>query len=201
MKIPREKNEILTIDELSRLLKIPKHTLYKLVQEGRIPAIKVGRHWRFQRGHIERLFEAKGFIPPLKILVVDDEVSVLELLSRIFKRMGHGVWQARSGEEAIQLTRTLAFDLVFIDIRMPGMDGVQTLKALKEIEPHAKAVMMTAFDIPDLVEEALCLGAVTCIYKPFDLSEIIELAGKISVVEFFKKEVRSTVKELVGQSG
>lgn len=198
MKIQREDNEILTIDELRRLLKIPKHTLYKLVQEGRIPAIKVGRHWRFQHDRIEKLFEAEGPTPSLRILVVDDEVNVLELLSRVFRRMGHGVWRARSGEQAVQRAKEFSFDLVFIDIRMPGMDGVQTLKALKEVAPDAKAVMMTAFDVPDLVEEALRLEAVTCIYKPFDLSEIIDLADKVSVVEFLKKEVISTVKELVG---
>jgi len=115
-----------------------------------------------------------------KILVVDDEPVSCEILADIFTEEGYTVSRAKDGYEAIKkIEEGEHFDLFLLDIRLPGINGVEVLRAIKKINPQVKAILMTAYSDEDLIKEGLELGACTCIHKPFDVKEMLNLVKKI----------------------
>ncbi len=117
----------------------------------------------------------------LEILVVDDEESICLLLRDVLVRFGHQVTTCQDGESALQAASERRLDLVFLDIRMPGMSGLQALKKLREVQPDAKFVMITGFAKDDIIEEALRSGASACLSKPFRLAEVVELLKQLDI--------------------
>ncbi len=106
------------------------------------------------------------------VLIVDDEPGMTETLSDIFLEMGHDVAVAADGFEAIKMVRKRSFDLALIDIKMPGMNGVEAFREIKAICPSIKVVMMTAFALDELIEEARSLGAVDVFIKPLQIDKM-----------------------------
>ncbi len=107
------------------------------------------------------------------ILVVDDLKSIRQTLGGILGDEGYKVVLAEDGYQAIEAAKKTPFDLVFMDIKMPGINGVQTFREIKKIDPEAVVIMMTAYSVEDLVREALGEGAYGVVYKPFDIDEIV----------------------------
>jgi len=118
---------------------------------------------------------------PMNILVVDDEQSICMLLHDVLTRFGHTVESRQDGAKAVELATEQRFDLVFLDIRMPGMNGVDTLKALRQVQPEATFVMITGYAHDDIVDECLSTGAADCLCKPFSLTQVTDLVKKLSV--------------------
>lgn len=110
-----------------------------------------------------------------KILIVDDDIEMAETLSDILTELGHHVEIANDGFKAIQKVKTEPFDVILMDIKMPGINGVETYKEIKHIQPKAAVMMMTAYSIEDLVAEALKEGAYGVWYKPVEITKVIEL--------------------------
>ncbi|MEA3459277.1 MAG: response regulator [Chloroflexota bacterium] len=110
-----------------------------------------------------------------RILIVDDNVGMCETLSDIMEDSGYRTAIALDGYDAIQKVKEAAFDIIFMDIRMAGMDGVETFKRIKKIHPETAVVMMTGYAVEDLVREALREGAYGVLYKPFDIEKMIGL--------------------------
>jgi len=115
------------------------------------------------------------------ILVVDDDPSICSMLQGILARRGYRVDIAFSGEEAIAAAREIEHDIVFIDMKMPGIDGLETYTAIWEVNPEAVAVMMTGYpeEMDQAVGETLRSHAYTCLYKPFDLEVLLGLIDEI----------------------
>jgi len=109
------------------------------------------------------------------ILVVDDLKSIRLTLGGILEDEGHNVVLAENGYQAIEEVKQTPFDLIFIDIRMPGINGVQTFREIKKINPKAVVIMMTAYSVEDLIKEALEEGAYAVVYKPFDIEKIVSI--------------------------
>ena len=109
------------------------------------------------------------------ILVVDDLRSIRLNLGGILEDEGHNVVTVGNGYQAIEAVKKTHFDVVFMDIKMPGINGVQTFREIKKIDPKAAVIMMTAYSVEDLVREALEEGAYAILYKPFDIDRIIAL--------------------------
>jgi len=109
------------------------------------------------------------------ILVVDDLKGMRVTLGRILENEGHNVVLAENGYQAIEAAKQTSFDLIFMDIKMPGINGVQTLREVKKINPQAAVIMMTAYSVEDLVREALEEGAYAVVYKPFDIENILSI--------------------------
>lgn len=103
-----------------------------------------------------------------RLLIVDDEQSVREVVSEYFSEQGYGVETAGGGEEALALVQTNPPDLVLLDVRMQGLDGVATLRRLREIAPQVSVIMVTANEDVGLARETLKLGALDYVAKPFD---------------------------------
>ena len=109
------------------------------------------------------------------ILVVDDLKGMRVTLGRILEDEGHNVVLAENGYQAIEAAKQTSFDLIFMDIKMPGINGVQTFREVKKINPQAAVIMMTAYSVEDLVREALEEGAYAVVYKPFDIENILSI--------------------------
>jgi DNA-binding NtrC family response regulator len=132
--------------------------------------------------HIEQLIklisEAARSQP---ILVIDDDADICETLTQVFKMQGHQVLTAGSGEEAVEIAKEHDCQMAFIDIKLPNIDGIETLLRLKEVNPELLTVMMTGFrnEVRDALDKAQASSVVTCLYKPFDPAEAADLVKKI----------------------
>lgn len=126
-----------------------------------------------------------------KILVIDDDELFLETLERLLASHGFQVSTARSGMEAIELVRRDCFDLIISDVRMPEMDGIETLKKIKEQDPRSRSIVMTGYASDTAAIQALKLGADDYINKPFHLDEFLESVRRS--LERYEKEMGATV--------
>ena len=111
----------------------------------------------------------------LRVLIVDDEPNVRSVLADACSRFGYQATTCNGGEQAMAEARSQSFDVVFLDIKMPGMNGPQVLKALRRLLPKAAFVMITGFAESELVDESLESGAFLCLSKPLSISEIRDL--------------------------
>jgi two-component system response regulator HydG len=109
------------------------------------------------------------------ILIVDDDAGFRKTMSFVMGHKGYGVATAKDGLEAIALVREKPFDVVLMDIKMPLMDGVETYGRIKTIRPESVVLMMTAYAVEDLVQQALQEGAHAVVYKPLDIERVVAL--------------------------
>ncbi|MDO9515142.1 MAG: sigma-54 dependent transcriptional regulator [Syntrophales bacterium] len=116
----------------------------------------------------------------LNILVVEDGQSQREMLKDFLAGEGHRVAEAEDGAAAVQQVRDGHFDLLLLDFKMPGMNGIEVLKKIKSINPEISVVMMTAYGTIETAVDAMKLGAVDYIPKPIDLDELIILVDRIA---------------------
>ncbi len=114
------------------------------------------------------------------ILVVDDQFGDRETLKVILEDKGYRVATAADGAEAIKMVRERHYDIIFLDIRLPDMNGIQTFEQVKNIDPDVAVIMMTGYTEEELVKRAISTGAYTCVYKPFDMDKVITLVEKIA---------------------
>lgn len=114
----------------------------------------------------------------MKILVVDDEVEVANFLCAFLKRLGLTAEKANSGKEALEVFGKYKPEWVFLDIKMPDMDGLELLKKMKEIDTAIKAIMITGKDDDEIQNEARLIGASDYIVKPMDLDEMRTIIKK-----------------------
>ncbi|HWQ09496.1 MAG TPA: sigma-54 dependent transcriptional regulator [Holophaga sp.] len=115
---------------------------------------------------------------PLRILVVDDDPGMRDGMALSLKRAGFVTEQAKSGEEALRMTRPGAFDAVVTDLRMMGIDGLQLTARLKALDPALPVLLVTAFGSLDTAREAMRLGAFDFLSKPFSPDELITAVRK-----------------------
>lgn len=114
------------------------------------------------------------------VLIVDDNISLAKTLSLILNQKGFDAITANSGSEALELVSTKQdIDVVLMDIKMPVMNGVETFKKMKEKIPTATVIMMTAYAVEDLIEEAIREGAYGVIHKPIDIENSIRLIENV----------------------
>ena len=118
----------------------------------------------------EGIFQVPAGQERKSLLIVDDEEGVRRVLREFFKRKGFDVFEAESGEQALQLIRSTNVSAVLLDIKMPGMDGLETLKKILEINPEIGVVMATAVQDDEKIKKAIELGAYSYVLKPFDFS-------------------------------
>lgn len=109
---------------------------------------------------------------PKKVLVVDDQFGIRVLLQEVLERDGYQMFLAANGEEALWLIDREHPDLVLLDMKIPGMDGIEILSNIRKFDASLKVAMMTAYGELDLVKEATALEAIGHFTKPFDIDDV-----------------------------
>ncbi|MGQ9518075.1 MAG: response regulator [Anaerolineae bacterium] len=130
-----------------------------------------------------------------KVLVVDDDQEI----GYMFQRLLGGpqtVTIARDGYEALDMIKSEPYDLIFLDVRLPGMDGVQTLEEIKKIRPDSIVVMMSGYSVEEEIKRAMALGAQDFIAKPFeDIDEIMTIEEVARYLSLHELTVRRLARE------
>jgi two-component system response regulator PilR (NtrC family) len=144
-----------------------------------------------------------------KILVVDDEPSLRDVLGIMLKKAGYTTTLAADGEEAVSQVNKEIYDLVITDLKMPGIGGMEVLKAVKSASPDTVVLVVTAFGSPDTAVEAMKLGAYDYLTKPFQVDEVqliirnaLEKRRLSAENMLLKREMasHSSLSSIIGQS-
>lgn len=117
-------------------------------------------------------YRMEGHIMRAKVLIVDDQFGIRTLLKEVLQKDGHEIYQAANGFQALDIVKNHAPDLVLLDMKIPGMDGIEILENIKKINDTTRVVIMTAYGELDLIEKTKGLGALDHFSKPFDIDEI-----------------------------
>ena len=126
----------------------------------------------------------KQATPKISLLLVDDEVGFVEVLSKRITRRGMAVTAASSGSEAIQALRKRDFDVAVLDLKMEDMDGIEVLKVFKKMAPAMPVIMLTGHGSESSAREGIKFGAFDYLTKPYELEDLI-----------------CKIKEAIGQGG
>jgi len=166
--------ELMTVEEVADYLRVTKKTIYRLLRQGKIPATKVGHQWRFDKNSIDEWLQRSSVGTKANILVVDDEQIIRLLFKETLEELGHRVITAETGSEGLELVKQRDFDLVFLDLKMPGMDGAELFRRIKTIKPKLPVTIITGYPESDMMARALAQGPFGVMNKPFTESDIVD---------------------------
>jgi excisionase family DNA binding protein len=165
--------ELMIVEEVASYLRVTEKTIYKLLKRGDIPATKVGRQWRFDKNSIDDWLNHNSVGSKANILVIDDEEAIRALFKKTLEELGHRLITAETGSKGLELVKKQDFSLVFLDLKMPGMDGAELFRQIRTIKPKLPVTIITGYPNSDLMSRALAQGPFGVMNKPFDESDII----------------------------
>jgi excisionase family DNA binding protein len=186
----------LTTEEVLEYLQVNLRTVYRLIKAGKIPAVRVGRQWRFRKRDIDAWLDsqrsrnespaaAAGSTAPQqprsgrhRVLVVDDEASIRELLSKTLALAEYDVDTAADATSALDRMRSAGYDLLIADLKMPGMDGLTLIRQAKRIKSDLPVIIITGFSTESSAIEAVNLGVAGYLTKPFRVPQVLAAAAK-----------------------
>src|SRR5947208_7102602 len=152
----------LTTEEVLEYLQVNLRTVYRLIKAGKIPAVRVGRQWRFRKRDIDGWLDsqrprsearANPAVPAKpatatarpRVLVVDDEASIRDLLAKTLALAEYDVDVAADGRSALERMRLYPYDLLIADLKMPGMDGLTVIREAKRYKADLPVIIITGF--------------------------------------------------------
>jgi len=137
----------------------------------------------------------------MKMLLVDDEERFLSTTKKLLSRKGYDVLTATSGAEALEELRVHNIHVVILDVKMPGMDGLETLKAIKRTYPLVEVIMLTGHGTIDSAVEGLKSGATDYLTKPTDVQDLIEKAKEaFEKRQVLEDKIRVAHSRTIGKS-
>jgi excisionase family DNA binding protein len=189
----------LTTEEVLEYLQVNLRTVYRLIKAGKIPAVRVGRQWRFRKRDIDSWLDSQrprgGVRAPAavsrpasaptrpRILVVDDEASIRELLEKTLAMSDYDVDTAPDGRTALERMRLYPYDLLITDLRMPGMDGLTVIREAKRYKADLPVLVITGYSTESSAIEAANLGVNGYLTKPFRVSQVLGKTAKALGIE------------------
>ena len=187
----------LTTEEVLEYLQVNLRTVYRLIKAGKIPAVRVGRQWRFRKRDIDSWLENQrpraarsvpAAEPPAiaspspparpRVLVVDDEPSVLELLSRALSLAEYDVDVAPDGQAALERMRRTTYDLLVTDLKMPGLDGLTVIREARRYRADLPVIIVTGYSTEASAIDAINLGVSGYLTKPFRVPRVLAAAAR-----------------------
>jgi len=183
----------LTTEEVLEYLQVNLRTIYRLIKAGKIPAVRVGRQWRFRKRDIDAWLDgqqspkspSRSAAPaadqkPPRVLVVDDESSIREMLSKTLALAEYEVDTAPNAAAALHLLQGshTPYHLLIADLKMPGMDGLSLIKQVKQIGSRLPIIIITGFSTESSAIEAVNLGVAAYLTKPFRVPQVLAAAAK-----------------------
>jgi len=167
-------DELLTSQELAKYLKLNQTTVIRKAQKGEIPAIRIGKQLRFDKNSIDKWLLQKTVGRSLQILVVDDEPIILNLFTNSLKGNEYQVSATTSAQEALELINKVHFDLIFLDLMMPEMNGSELFRRIREIDKLVPVAIITGYPDSDLMNKVMEQGPFLVLKKPFTVDEIFK---------------------------
>ncbi|MFC1870510.1 response regulator [Chloroflexota bacterium] len=164
--------KLLNIKEAAAYLRISQSTIYKLVEKDKIPAKKVGGAWRFQRTMLDDWLKIRSTRHRETILVVDDDIKIRNTLSDIIASRGYQVITVENGEKAIAALESLSLALVFLDLMLPDLTGVEVLRRIEKKTKKPVIVIVTGYGDDPIAMEAMSMGPLLLMRKPFRLEDV-----------------------------
>ena len=189
----------LTTEEVLEYLQVNLRTVYRLIKAGKIPAVRVGRQWRFRKRDIDTWLDSQRprgasriSSPPItagspspressdrpRILVVDDESSIRDLLSKTLALAEYDVDTAPDGRAALERLRLYPYDLLIADLKMPGIDGLAVIREAKRLKAGLPVIIITGYSTETAAIEAVNLGVSGYLTKPFRVPQVLAAAAK-----------------------
>ena len=166
-------DKLLSTKELAEYLNVAPLTVRRKTLTGEIPSIKIGNRLRFDKQQIDRWLLDRSNRRPVQILVVDDEPLVRELFMDGLNEPSYQVTTTLSSLEALELIGNKYFDLIFLDLVIPELDGVEVFKRIREADRNVPVVIITGYPDSDLMNKALGYGPLTVMKKPFTSDDIL----------------------------
>jgi excisionase family DNA binding protein len=176
-------SNILTVRQLATYLNMASVTIYRLAARGELPGTIVGGQWRFHKQAIDEWLSRKPDRKRIKILVVDDELQIGELIQEALPPTQFHVQVAASGREATNALAVDTYQVAFIDLVLPDTTGVHLLKLIRESSPTTRTVIITGHPYSQQLADAFELGFFMVLKKPF-----------------IGEQIRSVVNDLVGSN-
>jgi excisionase family DNA binding protein len=183
----------LTTEEVLDYLQVNLRTVYRLIKAGKIPAVRVGRQWRFRKRDIDVWLESqrprqatrsrptRTTPTPVgrpRILVADDEEVVRDLLSKTLALAEYDVDVVPDGRSAVDRLRVLPYDLLITDLKMPGIDGLSVIREARSLNACIPIIIITGFSTEASAIEALNLGVSGYLTKPFRIPRVLSVAAR-----------------------
>lgn len=166
--------EIFTVQELAEYLKMNPRTLQRKANKGEIPAIKLDRQYRFDKEQIDTWLSHRTVVKSLNILVVDDDPAIGRLFTQSLGGNGHKLTTSTNGVEALEFVTRKRFDLIFLDLLMPGIDGSELFVRIREIDKYVTVAIMTDEVDTNRLKRAMKKGPVLIMHKPLDRDDVLE---------------------------
>ena len=132
-----------------------------------------------------------------RVLFVDDEVDFLDTLLKRMRKRRVNVSGVKSGEEALEWFSGNTADVVVLDVRMPGMDGIETLKAIKKVNPLIEIIMLTGHANLEVARKGMELGAFDYLMKPIDIDELLYKVQDACKKKSIQEQKIRNIKELI----
>lgn len=179
-------DKLLKVQDVMKRLNVSRRTVYYWITEGILKTVRIGGIYRFDPRDIDQLIETNRTSltgKQKRILAIDDDILVRESITSLLGRAGYSVTAAPDGRTAVTLCKAKDFDLTLTDMRMPGMDGLETLKAIRKVRQHAgkeiaPEIIMTAYEDCKAKTEAETIGVRKFIMKPFELDDLLDAIRK-----------------------
>ena len=189
----------LTTEEVLEYLQVNLRTVYRLIKAGKIPAVRVGRQWRFRKRDIDAWLDtqrprgaSRATASPApavtaaprhaterpRILVVDDESSIRDLLAKTLALAEYDVDTASDGRSALERLRLYPYDLLIADLKMPGIDGLSVIREAKRLKTDLPVIIITGYSTETAAIEAVNLGVSGYLTKPFRVPQVLAAAAK-----------------------
>ena len=147
-----------------------------MIKRGKIPAVRVGRQWRFRKSDVDAWLESRNTSSPPRVLVVDDEASIRDLLSKTLALVGYQV--APDGRSALEQMQRSRYNLLITDLRMPGMDGMAVVHEARRVDADLAVIVVTAVPTEASAIEAANVGVSGYLTKPFKASKLLKITAK-----------------------
>jgi len=166
-------DKLLSTKRVAEYLDISPLTVRRKVKSGEIPSIKIGHQLRFDKQLIDRWLLDRSNRKPVQILVVDDEPLVGELFKHSLNEPGYQVTTILSSIEALELLNTKQFDLIFLDLLIPELDGVELFHRIRQMDQQIPVAIITGYPDSDDMKRAMEHGPFMVMKKPFTSDDIL----------------------------
>jgi excisionase family DNA binding protein len=163
----------MTLEEVAQYLRVTEKTIYRLLDKRGVPAARVGHQWRFDKAVIDTWLRQSSTEAEARILVIDDDETICSLFKDTLEDAGYKVTAVTNSYEGLELVKNEDYDLVFLDLKMPGLDGAELLGQIRAVKPEMPVTVVTGYPESDLMMRALNYGPLGVMKKPFKGSDVL----------------------------